>query len=76
MNDMLIAPLIVIKTFLVPLIRDTAYLDPGSGSYIIQIILAALLGGLFVFRTYLKRVVDKVRTLFSRQKDANDNGEK
>ena len=34
-----------------------AYLDPGTGSYLIQILLAALLGGAFAVRMYWKKIV-------------------
>jgi len=33
-----------------------AYLDPGTGSYIFQIILAALLGGLFALKVFWARI--------------------
>lgn len=29
-----------------------AYLDPGSGSYLLQIIIAGLVGGLFTVKTF------------------------
>ncbi len=29
-----------------------AYLDPGSGSYLLQIIIAGLVGGLFTIKTF------------------------
>ncbi len=32
------------------------YLDPGSGSYILQILLAALLGGAFAIKMYWKKL--------------------
>jgi hypothetical protein len=34
----------------------SAYIDLGSGSYVIQIILASLLGVFFMTRTYWKRL--------------------
>lgn len=33
-----------------------AYIDPGSGSYIIQIIIAGVLGGLFGLKLYWKKL--------------------
>jgi DUF1365 family protein len=33
-----------------------AYLDPGTGSYVIQLALAALLGAMVTLRLYWKRV--------------------
>jgi len=32
------------------------YLDPGSGSYLLQLLIAAALGALFALRLYWKRV--------------------
>ncbi len=43
-----------------------AYVDPGSASYIFQLAMAALLGGLFVVRTYWSRLVTAIRSVVSR----------
>lgn len=49
------------------------YVDPGSGSYLVQVIVAAILGALF----YFKSAWWKIKSIFSRKKkDArtkNDN---
>ncbi len=37
-------------------IRDDLYLDPGSGSFLIQLIIASLLGAAFVLRTSWSRI--------------------
>jgi hypothetical protein len=37
--------------------RDTAYLDPGSGSFILQLIIAGIVGAGFVLRGYWSKVV-------------------
>ena len=47
--------------------RELAYLDPGSGSYFIQLLLASLMGGLFVLGVYRKKVTDFFRNLFSKR---------
>jgi hypothetical protein len=49
------------------------YIDPGSGSYLVQVIIAALLGGLF----YFKRMWLKIKLFFTgKKKDpAADNTE-
>lgn len=49
--------------------RELNYLDPGSGSYFIQLLIASLMGGLFVLGMYRKKVTDFFRRLFSRQED-------
>jgi len=50
-----------------------AYLDPGSGSFILQLILATLLGSMFVFRNTWKRFVNFLKKLIS--KENNDQEE-
>lgn len=34
-----------------------AYLDPGSGSYIFQILLAGLVGSLFAIKLYWRKII-------------------
>jgi hypothetical protein len=51
--------------------RDQGYLDPGSGSYIIQLILASVMGALFMLGVYRKKVSDFFRNLLS--KKSNDD---
>lgn len=36
--------------------KPALYLDPGSGSFILQVLLAALLGGGFAIKTYWKNI--------------------
>ena len=36
--------------------RVSAYLDPGTGSYLFQVLIAVGLGALFVIRTYWARI--------------------
>lgn len=38
------------------LMGPLAYLDPGTGSYFLQLIIAGLLGLLFVLKTYWRRI--------------------
>jgi len=40
---------------------ERAYLDPGSGSFILQLLIASLLGGIFVLKAYWKKVVSLFR---------------
>lgn len=46
-------------------LSNRAYLDPGSGSFILQLILASLLGLGFVIKAYWKKLV----RLFKRNAD-------
>ena len=36
--------------------KDLAYLDPGSGSFILQILLATLLASLFFMKTFWRKI--------------------
>lgn len=42
-----------------------AYLDPGTGSYILQLIIASLLGGLFALKMFWSKVKNFFVNLFS-----------
>jgi hypothetical protein len=41
------------------------YIDPGSGSYLVQVIIAAILGAVF----YFKNLWSKFRSLFFKSKN-------
>jgi hypothetical protein len=43
------------------ILKGLAYLDPGSGSFILQILIAALFGGLFLLKTFWKKIVNFFR---------------
>lgn len=43
------------------LLRPHAYLDPGSGSFILQLILASLVGIGFFFRGFWAKLFNKFR---------------
>ncbi|MCS3798832.1 hypothetical protein [Niastella sp. OAS944] len=47
------------------------YVDPGSGSYLIQVIIAAILGALF----YFKNLWWKVKAFFWKPKKEDAEGE-
>ena len=48
---------------------NPAYLDPGSGSYLLQLLIAGILGGLFVLRGYYGRIKSFIVGLFSTPED-------
>ncbi len=39
-----------------PLARNRAYLDPGSGSILLQMVIAAALGAAFAVKVYWKKI--------------------
>ncbi len=48
------------------LLKPAAYLDPGSGSYLLQLLIAGALGALFALRLYWKRVREFLSGFFQR----------
>jgi len=50
-----------------------AYLDPGTGSYVLQLALGAVLGGLFAVGLFWRRVVAFVKGLFKRGSGHDSN---
>lgn len=44
-----------------------AYLDPGTGSYVIQMVAAALFGGAFIAKTWWKEIRHFVSRITSRK---------
>ena len=44
-----------------------AYLDPGTGSYILQLALAALFGASFAVKIYIKKVKSFFGRIFSKK---------
>ena len=49
-----------------------AYIDPGSGGLIVQLLVAGMIGGAFVARSYLARMGTRLRRLFSRGDSPRD----
>ena len=52
-----------------------AYLDPGTGSYIFQLIMAGLVGFLFVIKIYWGRIRGFFTGLFSRDRKMMEEDE-
>jgi hypothetical protein len=59
--------LLVLAALASPILLRPAfgYLDPGTGSYIIQLLIGGLLGGLFAIGLFWKRVLAFVKRLFT-----------
>ena len=49
-----------------------AYLDPGTGSYVVQLLIGTVLGGLFALGVFWRRVVASFKRLFKR--GSSDDG--
>lgn len=48
-----------------------AYLDPGTGSYVIQMLIAGLLGAAFAIKMYWLRIKRFVAGIFSKNERGN-----
>jgi hypothetical protein len=44
-----------------------AYLDPNTGSYIFQVLVATFIGGLFTIKMYWQKIKNFFSNLFSRK---------
>ena len=53
-----------------------AYLDPGSGSLIIQFLLASIVGILFVIRQFWSRITSYIKQLVGDDAVSNHNQDK
>jgi hypothetical protein len=69
-NKSKITDVLLISLVLVFLSTKTAYayLDPGSGSYIIQFIIAGFVGGLFAIKTFWLQIKTFITGLSPRNK--------
>ncbi|MFO8059808.1 MAG: hypothetical protein R6U70_04035 [Bacillota bacterium] len=52
----------VLVTAIIPA-EAHAYLDPGTGSQLFQVLLALFVGAAFTVKVYWKRIIDYFRTL-------------
>ncbi len=57
---------------LAPVLRPVAYLDPGTGSFIIQMVIAAVLGGAILMRGYIVKGFKAVLKLFGRSEPTKE----
>ena len=54
--------------------RAMAYLDPGTGSYLFQILIAALVGGLFAVKLFWGKIAAFFSGLFGKKQSADSEG--
>ncbi len=47
-----------------------AYIDPGTGSYLVQVLIATILGGLFAFKTYWRKIINLFSDKFFKSKES------
>jgi hypothetical protein len=69
LNSLCLALLLVLVTA----VRAHAYVDPGTGSYLLQILIAGLLGAAFALKLYWTRVKGFLSgSVFGRNKRKDD----
>ena len=51
-----------------PFLVAHAYLDPGSGSFIIQLIIGAFLGSIVAIKMYFKNIKKSLSKIFQKEK--------
>lgn len=49
-----------------------AYIDPGSGSYFVQIVIAIFLSSLFFIKSYLRKIILIFKRLLRKDLDKGD----
>jgi hypothetical protein len=59
-----------------PLEKTLAYLDPGSGSFILQILLATLLASLFFMKSFWRKVIGMFKKPSPPEQDDKQDAEK
>ena len=47
-----------------------AYVDPGTGSYLLQMLIATLLGGMFAIKMYWRKIFSYFSDRFSKAKES------
>ena len=50
--------------------KGYAYLDPGTGSYFLQLLIASVLGGLYAIKVFWKNIKTFFKNIFSKEKKA------
>jgi hypothetical protein len=66
------AAIVSLCSFILPLQNAYAYVDPGTGSYMLQLLMAALFGAAFTIKTYWR----KIKAFFSKPAtDEKEQGE-
>lgn len=53
-----------------------AYLDPGTGSYITQLLIGSLVGGLYLLKIYFTKIVTFIKNLLAKFSQSEKNPKK
>lgn len=59
--------IILLTLCFLPFFAANAYLDPGSGSFIIQLVVGAILGSLVALKMYFKNIKKSILKFFGKK---------
>ena len=68
-NSMISMAFIFVFIYVIMPQKAYAYLDPGTGSYFLQVFLAALFGALFALKIFWKKISVFLKGIFNKPKD-------
>lgn len=67
--------LLLVGMILLILTHDAfAYIDPGTGSYFLQLLIAGLLGAFFAIKIFWKNIKASLSNLFSKGEKKKEDG--
>jgi hypothetical protein len=70
-------PVLFLLVFLLSFIQDVyGYLDPGTGSYVLQLIIAFFVAALYTSKIIRKKIFGFFKLTFSRRKHAHKSDER
>lgn len=71
MNSNLTKSMVLGCVFLVVFTQTAyAYIDPGTGNMVFQLLIAGILGGFYIVKIYFKRIVIFFKNLLAKAKNA------
>ena len=72
-NALLSFLVLVLSAFMIWPDKAYAYLDPGSGSYILQLVFAGMLAALFAIKSFWRAALTWLRSLFNKSKKTENS---
>ena len=69
MNKKIIIIVLFIFTFA---FNTHAYIDPGTGSYIVQVVIAAILGAAVTLKVFWTKIGQFLKRIFGRKKNQSE----
>jgi hypothetical protein len=60
---------IMIFAFIFPSTAQAGYLDPGSGSFFAQLVIATIVGGLISVKLFWKNIKENITSIFRKREN-------